>query len=347
MLNGLLVGSRISWRAQIDPVLLAHGIDVRWWWPSISHMGDMPRNCDVVIVMTDCCSHKLSKPAMAMARKASVPLICGNHRKAKMVPLLESRGFPCLVTHAETVAPGALDVTQLAIGTMCASILSELPELNPQEEISMPAALPATDSPVGYLNHAPGVSELKGTTLGHYRTVLLALAENPWLINTTVAERLKLEPGSVGVQCSLARETLGLLGRRGRMPARVLDRPRYEAACLALGVTPVTEDAAPPLAPLASYSSANGDRAQLASFSTMAKLAKAVSESKPAATPEPPTPPVATTGLLPGEPTKDTLEVLKLLLEAMRAEGVEFVSIDERGKVSIRRRVTISSNLSL
>ena len=51
--------------------------------------------------------------------------------------------------------------------------------------------------------------------------------------------------------------------------------------------------------------------------------------------------------LLPGEPTKDTLEVLKLLLEAMRVEGVEFVSIDERGKVSIRRRVTISSNLSL
>ena len=344
MLNGLLVGSRISWRAQIDPVLLSHGIDVRWWWPTISHMGDIPRNCDVVIVMTDCCSHKLSKPAMAMARKASVPLICGNHRKAKMVPLLESRGFPCLVTHAETVAPGALDVTQLAIGTMCASILSDLPELNPQEEIPMPAtaSLPATDSPVGYLNHAPGVSELKGTPLGHYRTVLLALAENPWLINMTVAARLKLEPGSVGVQCSLARETLGLLGRRGRMPARVLDRPRYEAACAALGVTPVADNEAPPLAPLASYSTTNGDRAQLASFSTMAKPA-----AKPEATPEPPTPPVATTGLLPGEPTKDTLEVLKLLLEAMRAEGVEFVSIDERGKVAIRRRVTISSNLSL
>ena len=343
MLSGLLVGSRISWRAQIDPVLLSHGIDVRWWWPSISHMGDIPRNCDVVVVMTDCCSHKLSKPAMAMARKASVPLICGNHRKAKMVPLLESRGFPCLTTHAETVAPGALDVTQLAIGTMCASILSDLPELSPEEEIPMPAAtVPAINLPVGYLNHAPGVGELKGAGLVHYRTVLHAIAENPWLINADIAERLKLEPGSVGVQCSLARETLGILGRRGRLSARVLDRARYEAACAALGVTPVTEDAAPALAPLASYSSANGDRAQLQSLSTSPTLAKLVN-----AVAEPPPPPVSTPGLLPGEPTKDTLEVLKLLLEAMRAEGVEFVSIDERGKVSIRRRVTISSNLSL
>jgi hypothetical protein len=309
-------------------------------------MKDIPRNCDVVIVMTDCCSHKLSKPAMAMARKASVPLICGNHRKAKMVPLLESRGFPCLTTHAETVAPGALDLTQLAIGTMCASILSDLPELSPEEEIPMPAAtVSATDLPVAYINHAPGVSELKGAGLVHYRTVLRDIAESPWLINATIADRLKLEPGSVGVQCSLARETLGILGRRGRLPARVLDRARYEAACAALGVTPVAEDAAPALAPLASYSSANGDRAQLQSLSTsptLAKLVNAVAEPPP----EPPTP-VATTGLLPGEPTKDTLEVLKLLLEAMRVEGVEFVSIDERGKVSIRRRVTISSNLSL
>jgi hypothetical protein len=62
--------------------------------------------------------------------------------------------------------------------------------------------------------------------------------------------------------------------------------------------------------------------------------------------PAPPSPaPVA--ALLPGEAAKDTLEALRLLLEAMRAEGVESVTVSDDGKVNLRRRIVITSSLTI
>ena len=436
MIAALLVGSRKTWRRQVDPLLLAHGIEVRWWWPTTSQSeSEPPKHCQVIVVMTDCCSHKLSKPAMEMARKFEVPLICGNHRKSSMSQVLERAGFPVL-TSALAMPQAPIDIVGAALATLPASTILDLPPLLPSEpeteptpEPSMPFPLPtptglsvperrayesiclaicsdpnvANNDLANSLGLAPGsigtltakarrnlglrfipgpvrrfnidhavyddacaklgvrpaptptptpsaekpseLERLGAAARKHYDAALPLVAGNPWLTAAEVSEKTGIPSNVLFRPLRLAREACGIRAGQGSGANSIVDRARYEAACREMGMTPIEEDVGPTRPPGTAHLRSGGDRAS---------PGRGLAESEPVAPTLPPSwteamesKPTGGKALLPGEAAKDTVEALRLLLEAMRAEGVEQVTVSDDGKVHIRRRIVIASSLTL
>jgi len=333
MIPGLLVGSNARWRDQIEGILLAHGIRIEWWWPTVANLGSIPARCRVVIVATDNCSHKLSKPVLQRAREAGIPLVCGSHRKSAMAPLLDRAGFPLLTTFATEAPIACVDPTLAALATLPASVILDLPMLaddppipepeapTPPEEETAPMPI-FTPAPVA---HGARHAKLRGNDLRHYDTMLPLLAATPHLHSPAVAAKLGVKVTALYGALAAARETLGISASASA--AYIADRPRYEAACAALGVDPVMPP--PPLT--------------LPKISTLPTPAPVV--TLPVTTPPPAPAPVA--ALLPGEAATDTLAGIRLLLDAMRSEGVEHVAVNDDGTVTIRRRIVVTSTLSI
>jgi hypothetical protein len=294
----------------------------------------------VVIVMTDNCSHKLSKPAMARAREAGVPLVCGNHRKSSMSPLLDRAGFPLITGAAKAAAQGPLDVTQLAICGLPESTVSDLPLLSPEESLPMPKTIAV---PTGLANLTPA-------DLAYYEKALPIVAENPWLTSAEIAPRLDVATTVLYTPLRYAREALGIKAGVGAGASRIVNRALYEHGCEVLGITPVAENVGPTRLPYTAKDRNGGDRGQpgrgVIPASTAAKVIAAITPPPPlpaSLIPAPEAPPEA-----PAKPAESaTTEALRLLLEAMRAEGVEHVAISADGSVALRRRIVVSENLAL
>jgi hypothetical protein len=187
----------------------------------------------------------------------------------------------------------------------------------------MPDLAIIPDAPT--LAHGPRHAKLRtGRERDHYDTMLPLLAATPNLHSPAVATRLNVKATSLYGALAAARETLGIAASSST--AYVADRPRYEAACAALGVTPVPARW-PPTVP------------------TLPTPAPVV--ALPVTTPPPAPAPAPVAALLPGEAATDTLAGIRLLLDAMRSEGVEHVAVNDDGTVTIRRRIVVTSTLSI
>ena len=354
MIPALLVGSQPAWRRQIDAILFAHGIEVGWWWPTPSHLSDIPAGAFVVIVATDNCSHKLSKPAMERARKAGIPLVCGPHRKAAMSPLLARQGFPLLAV-TEHNGPGTfgIDVTQAALADLPASTILDLPLLDADDDADLPVpvpvltepSMPPTPAPAAILPPAAFAS-LNADAIALYQRVLPIIAANPWITTAEVATRLSVTSGSLFQPMRVARDALGIKAGVGAGASRIVDRALYEQGCEVLTVTPIVGDIGPTRPPYTAKDRNGGDRAQpgrgvVPAFdvSHVAPVAALVTA--------PPAPPAPTPAPAASDDLRDTKEALRLLLEAMRSEGVESVTLDADGAVNVRRRVTVTGTFSL
>jgi hypothetical protein len=358
VIPALLVGSQPSWRRQIDAILFAHGIEVGWWWPTPSHLSDIPAGACIVIVATDNCSHKLSKPAMERARKAGTPLVCGPHRKAAMTPLLTKQGFPLLAV-TEDNGPGTfgIDVTQAALATLPASTILDLPLLDADEDADLPVpvptepSMPPTAPPAAILPPAAFAS-LNADAIALYQRVLPIIAANPWITTAEVAARLSVASGSLFYPMRVARDALGIKAGVGAGASRIVDRTLYEHGCAVLDVTPIVGDIGPTRPPYTAKDRNGGDRGQPGRGVVPApKASKVIAPI----TPPPPLPasllpapaPTPTPAPAPSDDLRDTKEALRLLLEAMRSEGVEHVTLDADGTVSVRRRVTVTGVFTL
>lgn len=318
MIPVLLVGSNARWREQIEAILATHGMRVEWWWPTVSSLqASIPAACGAVIVATDNCSHKLSKPAMVRAREAGVPLICGSHRKSALTPLLTKHGFPPL--NKDTPMTSA-------------------PLVPPQMSV---------------VHHDAGFETLSEASRDLYAVALRLLAGNPWATSTEAATHINALPAKLWPVLAVARRTLGIIAPMGSGAARIGNRSRYEAVCNALGIPPVTEDIGPrrglpqPTQPV-----------QEVPVRVAASAPVPPPPPEPTPAPEPvvaPTPaPVALVVAPPPAPaqpdtstTPDTVTALRLLLDAMRAEGVERVEVTADGTVAMTRRVVVTATLSL
>ena len=360
MIRTLLVGSNDRWLPQMESILELHGMQIDWWWPLPTRLGDIPPGCEAVVVATDNCSLKLSKPAMERARKAGVPLICGPHRKAALSPLLAKQGFP--------ISPPALfgvptlgttsALASMPTGTVDA-ILDTATDPLPPPPIELLEALLAAAAPVITLfTHDPAVDTLTTLSRNVYDLILPLIAADPWVTAAELSAKTKVASGSLFRPVRIARDTLGIAAGVGAGPNRIVNRARYEAACAAVGVTPVKEDVGPTRPPGSASQRNGGDRGQKGRGKAIvpAAVAKNIAERLATLEPQPvtvvpvtvtPAPAPVATALPQGEATKDTLEALRLLLEAMRAEGVEHISITDDGKVNVRRRVVITSTLDL
>jgi hypothetical protein len=360
----LLVGSNDRWLEQMAVILELHGMRVDWWWPTPSRLGDIPLGCEAVVVATDNCSHKLSKPAMERARKAGVPLICGPHRRSALSPLLTKHGFP--------ISPPALfGVPTLGTTSALASmpngavnaILDTAIDPLPAPPVAILEAILAATVPITVpVKHDPAVAALTTAARSVYDRVLPLVAAHPWLTAAELAPKMKMNSSVLLRPLRLARGTLGVTPGIGAGANRITDRARYEMNCIALGVLSVTEDVGPTRPPYTAKERNGGDRAQpgrTVKSVVPAAIGHAIVERLAALEPQPvtvvpvtvtpaPAPaPAPVTALLQGEAAKDTLEALRLLLEAMRAEGVEHVAISDDGKVSVRRRVVTTSTFAL
>jgi hypothetical protein len=343
----------------MEDVLSLHGMRIDWWWPTASRLGDIPLGCEAVVVATDNCSHKLSKPAMERARKAGVPLVCGPHRRSALSPLLAKHGFP--LTPPPLFGVPTLGTTS-ALASMPAGVVNAIldtatdPLLPPPAEV-LEAIIMAITTPVS-LVHAPAVDTLTPAARKVYDRVLPLIAANPWATTAELSAKTKVASGSLFRPVRFARATLGITPGIGAGANRLTDRARYEAACAALRVTPIAGDVGPTRPPGSAEQRNGGDRAQpgrtVRSIVPPA-IGQVIAEKLATLEPQPVNvvpvtvaPASAPAAALPqGEAAKDTLEALRLLLEAMRAEGVEHIAISDDGKVNFRRRVVITSTLDL
>ena len=349
MKRALLVGSNETWRDQIDPILFAHDIAVEWWWPTVTKLGAIPSGCDVVIVTTDNCSHKLSKPAMERARRAGVPLVCGPHRRAAMSVVLARQGFPLAATPPLWGVPTLGTASALAtlsdasMTALMAAATDPLPPPPPEiiEALSMllsaPVPVPAP-IPAPVLVHAASVDLLTAVARDDYSAALPLVAANPWITTAEVAAILTIPVGALYSPLRCARDTLGIRAGQGSGPSRITDRARYEAGCAALGVSPVAEAVGPTRPP---------NKAIVPAAVATVVPVVVTPEPEPEALAAPVPAPKPQAPALAAPAPADTREALLLLLESMRAEGVEHIAIGADGTVNIRRRVVVTSTFSL
>lgn len=356
MIRTLLVGSNDRWFPQMESILEMHGMRVDWWWPLPTRLGDIPPGCEAVIVATDNCSHKLSKPAMERARRAGVPLVCGPHRKAALSPLLAQHGFP--------ISPPALfGVPTLGTASALASmptgavdaILDTATDPLPPPPIELLEAILTVPAPV-LIKHAPSANLFTPAARKVYDRLLPLVAAHPWLTAAELAPKMRVTSSMLLRPLRLARETMGITPGVGAGANRITDRATYDMNCFALGVAPVAEDVGPTRPPGTAKQRNGGDRVHRGGKAIVpAAVAQNIVERLAALEPQPVTvvpvtvvPAPAPAAALPqGEAAKDTLEALRLLLEAMRAEGVEHVTVSDDGKVSVRRRVVTTSTFDL
>jgi hypothetical protein len=316
----LLVGSNARWREQIESTLAAHGMRVEWWWPTVSQLqASIPAGCGAVIVATDNCSHKLSKPAMERAREAGVPLVCGSHRKSALTPLLTKQGFPPIPTPKEP-----------------AMKLSPIP----------PAA--------SVVHHDAGFETLSEASREVYAAALRLLAADPWMTATVAADVLHVVPATkLWPVLAVVRRTLGIVAAQGSGPARIGNRDRYEAVCNALGIPAVTDDVGPTRPPKAhTPPPPPAAKIPVPAAPAIALPVRVVPPAPALVVVPPPTPEVAPVPAAPPAPPDtsslpDTVTALRLLLDAMRAEGVERVEVAADGTVAMTRRIVVTATLSL
>jgi hypothetical protein len=202
--------------------------------------------------------------------------------------------------------------------------------------------------------------------LSHDERILAALlASEPGLSNTRALEKLGTDwnYGKMSVAGAKVRRVLGISIPRNAKADMYVDAAIYRRACEVLGVTPValssdgrytrdrkakTSSAHPAPVEVVTMPTASVPAPLLAAYEKEQQTRReetpaAVSAPVPRPAPvAPPTPaPTAMTEVA------TTVEALRLLLEAMRAEHVASITVNDDGTVSMQRRVVVTANIVL
>ena len=369
MYRTLIVGGESSFvQRKLAPRLRRHFLRVVAHWPWKRAPGAFPEAIDVLFVCTDMLGHSLSNAAVEEARKRGIPIIMGGRKHALNLEKLEAAGFPehpLLAAQKPLVSEKrARRVSEEAAPSVTAALPPlpvEEPDTVPEQTVThthapeptstltpeptMPATAPAT----------PNLPPFPTLTRDE-RALALLLAAEPGLSNTRALERMGDEwnYGKMSVAGAKVRRTLGISIPRNAKSDMHVERAVYERGCHALGVEPVPPGGYQRERKLKTFSSAHRVPP---SFSTVAaeEVATVPTASVPAhliaayeqeqqVRRETTAAPVA-----PAAPTEvgTTVEALRLLLEAMRAEHVASITVNDDGTVSMQRRVVVISNLVL
>lgn len=337
MTPALMVGSRPAWLEKLRPHLEHVGIDVRWLWETRNDpKRGLPSACALMLIATDCNSHTLSGTALSIARAAGITVVHIPHRWAQASPLLERAGFRAPTLALAEVSPAV----NIALAVPGAPIPDPDPEPTKEE-----TPVTTTPSPLPPPPPSPRVAKMAPHKRAHFDRALRLLAADPWLTGSALMRLTGLRDSIVWEIGAAARETLGIASSHGSGAATIKDRPRYEAWCRSLGVTPCPQDYGPTRPPHTA-----GDNAR-----RVARNAAAVKvEGPPPAptTPAPTTPaasvpvvpvPVPSTDVLP----PDLIDAVKILRAVMADHGFASVSVSIDGEVRWERRVVRAGAFTL
>ena len=259
------------------------------------------------------------------------------------------------------VAPTPVEV--LSPPVLAAAVEPTVPE-TPSEETPVPnprtlLKTPSLAAPTAVVAIALPTMLKTGTG----RAVLLALAADPGVSNVKMMEMFGLgsNQGTVATTGVEARRVLGIVSPRTPAPVVTVDAVTYNKVCAYLGVKPV---ALPPngewprtqkkmsRAALGEREDCKVGKLRLSPTVEVDAHRKPPSFSTVATVPASEVPaPVRAAYEREEQHRREeattTVEALRLLLEAMRAENVSHVSIRDDGTVSMERRVVVSSSLAL
>lgn len=359
MYRTLVVGGEASFvQRKLTPRLRRHFLRVTAHWPWKKQAGAFPDAIDVLFVCTDMLAHSLSNAAVEEARKRGIQVIMGGRKHALNIEKLEAAGFP---EHPLFAVQKPLVSEKRAQETRGASpsVVAALPPIPvheptlptpiiPSEETTMPPTKPAL----------PAFPQLTRDE----RLIACLLAAEPGLSNTRVLERMGdgWAYGKVSVIAAKMRLALGISIPRNAKSDMHIARAPYLRACEVLNVPPVD------LPPDGHYTRERKQKtaAQVPAASVRLIPPSASTRAAPPSATDVVTmlssevPPILIAAYereekerraeqqLRDAPTT-TVEALRLLLEAMRAENVSQVSIRDDGTVSMDRRVVVSSSLML
>ena len=141
MTPALIVGSRPSWLAKLNPHLRSVGIDVRWAWETKADLKRPFPACALVLVATDCNSHTLSAGVVPAAKRAGVPVVYLSHRWSQAAPMLARHGFR---PAPEATPPEPMPVPESEV--MPTRRLVRLPAHAPAAPAPAPAKFTALDA---------------------------------------------------------------------------------------------------------------------------------------------------------------------------------------------------------
>ena len=359
MYRTLVVGGEASFvQRKLTPRLRRHFLRVTAHWPWKKQAGAFPDAIDVLFVCTDMLAHSLSNAAVEEARKRGIQVIMGGRKHALNIEKLEAAGFPehpLFAVQKPLVSEKRAQETRGASPSVVAAIppipvheLTLPTPVIPSEETTMPPTTPAL----------PAFPHLTREE----RLIACLIAAEPGLSNTRVLERMGggWAYGKVSVIGAKVRRVLGISIPRNAKSDMHIARAPYLRACEVLNVLPVD------LPPDGHYTRERKQKtaAQVPAASVRRIPPSASTRAAPPSATDVVTmlssevPPILIAAYereekerraeqqLRDEPTT-TVEALRLLLEAMRAENVSQVSIRDDGTVSMDRRVVVSSSLML
>jgi len=360
MYRTLVVGGETSFvQRKLTPRLRRHLLSVTAHWPWKKQAGSFPDAIDVLFVCTDMLAHSLSNAAVEEARKRNIPIIMGGRKHALNIEKLKAAGFPEFPPFAAQ-KPLVSEKRKQETRGASPSVVAALPPILPVHELPLPTTVTLSEETT-MPPTAPALPALPHLTRDEHLIACLLAAE-PGLSNTRVLERMGdgWAYGKVSVIGAKVRRTLGISIPRNAKSDMHISRDPYLRACEALNVTPVdlppdghyTRDrkhktseqvapasvrrippsastrAAPPSAiDVVTMLSSEVPPILIAAYEREEKERRAEQQRR-------------------DEPTT-TVEALRLLLEAMRAENVSQISIRDDGTVSMDRRVVVSSSLML
>ncbi len=375
----LVVGGEPSVLRKLVPRLRRHLLRVDAHWPWKKQAGAFPDNIEVLFVLTDMVSHSLSGLAVEEARKRGIPIVMGGRKHALNVERLAAAGFPEIPALSPKPAvspkrnPNPVTVEALLpLETSTPTIdVVDVPYAEPtHEEPTMPAPLPSTKTtPATSIAPSP-IKVPRALAFGTGRDVLLALAADPGVSNVKMQEDFGAgaSQGTIATVGVEARRLLGIASPRTPAPFVTVDVATYTAVCGYLGVTPVTlpPDGVWPRTqkklgrtPIGVREDEKADAlrmkpsperrvpSKLVSPTDAERVLSAIATVPSSEVPAPVRAAYEQQEQQRREEATTTVEALRLLLEAMRAENVSHVSIRDDGTVSMERRVVVTSSITL
>jgi hypothetical protein len=383
MYRTLVVGGEASFvQRKLTPRLRRHFLRVTAHWPWKKQAGAFPEAIDVLFVCTDMLAHSLSNAAVEEARKRNIPIIMGGRKHALNIEKLEAAGFPeypLFAAQKPLVSEKRVQKTHAASPSVVAALppipvheLTLPTAVNSSEETNMPPTTPALPALLrAALRPKVDADAMPPTTpalpaLPHLtrdeHLVACLLASEPGLSNTRVLERMGdgWAYGKVSVIGAKVRRALGISIPRNAKSDMHISRAPYLRACEALNVTPVdlppdghytryrkhkTSEQVVPASVRRVPPSASTRAAPPSAIDVVTMLSSEVPAILIAAYEREEKERRAEQQLRDAPTT--TVEALRLLLEAMRAENVSQISIRDDGTVSMDRRVVVSSSLML